>query len=82
MKRFALEKLILWKGNPERKPLVIRGARQVGKTWLMKAFGTASFKNTAYVNFDNNETMKSVFEGDFHIPRLIAALQVECGCTI
>jgi len=82
MKRFALEKLILWKDNPERKPIVIRGARQVGKTWLMQAFGAASFQNTAYVNFDNNESMNAVFKGDFNIPRLIAALQIECGCKI
>ncbi len=82
MKRFALERLRLWKDNPERKPLVIRGARQVGKTWLMQAFGAAAFNHTAYVNFDNNDVMKAVFEGDFYIPRLIAALQVECGCTI
>ena len=82
MKRSAFEELMIWKSNPERKPLVIRGARQVGKTWLMKAFGAEAFKSTAYINFDNNDAMKAVFEGDFSIPRLIAALQVECGHTI
>ena len=52
MKRFALEKLKEWKTKPNRKPLIIRGARQVGKTWLMKEFGRTCFENVAYVNFD------------------------------
>ncbi len=82
MKRHALERLTRWKDDPERKPLIVRGARQVGKTWLMKEFGKTAFRNVAYVNFDNNEAMRSVFEGDFNIPRLISALQIECGCAI
>ena len=55
MKRFALEKLIEWKDKQNRKPLIIRGARQVGKTWLMKEFGRICFEKVAYVNFDNNK---------------------------
>jgi len=79
MKRYAMHELERWQNDPRRKPLIIRGARQVGKTWLMKEFGKLAFKNTAYINFDNNERMRLLFEGDFDIPRLIAALQIECG---
>ena len=82
MKRYAMHELERWQNDPHRKPLIIRGARQVGKTWLMKEFGKLAFKSTAYINFDNNERMRLLFEGDFDIPRLIAALQIECGCQI
>ena len=54
-----------WKNSPRRKPLILRGARQVGKTWVMKEFGNRYFKNVAYINFDNNSAMKAVFESDF-----------------
>jgi len=77
MKRYALEKLIAWKNSKKRKPLIVRGARQVGKTWLMKELGAQYFKNMAYVNFDNNERMKTLFEGDYDIDRLIEGLQLE-----
>ncbi|MEA3545404.1 MAG: AAA family ATPase, partial [Thermodesulfobacteriota bacterium] len=82
MERQAMRKLEKWKNNPVRKPLIIRGARQVGKTWLMKEFGKRFFANVAYVNFDNNERMQQVFQGDFEIKRLIAALQIESGVSI
>lgn len=82
MKRYAMHELERWQNDPHRKPLIIRGARQVGKTWLMKEFGKLAFKSTAYINFDNNERMRLLFEGDFDIPRLISALQIECGCQI
>lgn len=82
MKRHAMKKLESWKNNPHRKPLIIRGARQVGKTWLMKEFGKKFFKKVAYINFDNNERMTRLFEGDFDISRLITALQIEAGITI
>ncbi len=52
MERFALQKLINWKKNSNRKPLIIRGTRQVGKTWLMKEFGKTEYKNVAYINFE------------------------------
>lgn len=61
----------------ERKPLIIRGARQVGKTWLMKEFGRRFFENTAYVNFDNNQRMKEVFDGDYDIERILMAINIE-----
>ena len=79
MRRHATQKLIEWKNLKKRKPLIIRGARQVGKTWLMKEFGGIHFENMAYVNFDNNENMKTLFEGDYSIPRLIEGLQIEAG---
>ena len=61
MRRFAMEKLEKWKNSKRRKPLIIIGARQVGKTWLMKEFGKKYYKKVAYVSFYNNERMKSVF---------------------
>jgi len=79
MKRYAIERLIDWKNSKKRKPLIIRGARQVGKTWLMKEFGNKYFENTAYINFDNNERMQILFDGDYNIRRLIDGLQLESG---
>lgn len=82
MRRFALEKLKKWKDSESRKPLIIRGARQVGKTWLMKEFGRECFENVAYVNFDSNVRMKGVFEGQIDIERIILAIEIETGVTI
>jgi predicted AAA+ superfamily ATPase len=79
MKRYAIERLIEWKNLKKRKPLIIRGARQVGKTWLMKEFGSTQFENMAYINFDNNARMQHLFNGDYDISRLIDGLQVESG---
>ena len=82
MKRYAIERLLEWKNGRKRKPLILRGARQVGKTWLMKEFGGAHFDSMAYVNFDNNERMETLFDGDYDISRLIDGLQVESGVKI
>lgn len=82
MKRFALDKLKQWKETNNRKPLIIRGARQVGKTWLMKEFGRTCFANVAYINFDSNTRMKQVFEGELDIERLILAISAESGVSI
>ena len=82
MYRSALTKLQEWKDRPKRKPLIIRGARQVGKTWLMKEFGRTSFANTAYINFDNNRRMRILFEDDYDLKRIITALQIESGVKI
>ena len=62
MYRIAMEKLLKWKESKRRKPLIIEGARQVGKTWLMKEFGRTCFEKVAYVNFDSNTRMQQVFE--------------------
>ena len=82
MKRFALEKLIEWKNKPNRKPLIIRGARQVGKTWLMKEFGKICFEKVAYVNFDSNTRMQQVFDGEISIDRIVLAISAETGISI
>ena len=82
MKRYAMENLIKWKATKRRKPMIIRGARQVGKTWLMKEFGRVHFENVAYINFDNNIRMENLFAGDYDIPRLIDGLQVESNAKI
>ncbi|MCD7751272.1 MAG: ATP-binding protein [Lachnospiraceae bacterium] len=82
MKRLLMGQLKAWKNKKNRKPLLIRGARQVGKTWLMKEFGRQNFEKVVYISFDNNERMKSVFEMDFDIPRIISALKVESGVKI
>lgn len=82
MKRKALQHLLEWKSDPDRKPMLIQGARQVGKTWLMKEFGRRYFPKTAYIHFDNNSRMQDIFKSDYDIKRLIAAFQIEAECTI
>jgi predicted AAA+ superfamily ATPase len=74
-----MQKLEEWKEKKNRKPLILKGARQVGKTWLMKEFGRRDFKNTAYVNFDNNERMRDVFNADYDIDRILMAVNIETG---
>lgn len=61
MERLALSQLIEWKNRKNRKPLILEGARQVGKTWLLKEFGKTQFKNVCYVNFERAEVLKEVF---------------------
>ena len=82
MKRFALDKLEEWKDKSGRKPLIIRGARQVGKTWLMKEFGRTCFEKVAYVNFDSNPRMEQVFAGEIDIERIVLAISAETGVSI
>ena len=82
MRRFALDKLKKWKQKEDRKPLIIRGARQVGKTWLMKEFGRTDFEKVAYVNFDSNSRMQQVFDGEIDIERIILAIEIETGVKI
>ena len=82
MKRLALQNLIKWKNNSQRKPLIIRGTRQVGKTWLMKEFGKREYKKIAYINFENSKVLQSLFNQNFEIDRIITALQIESNTTI
>lgn len=82
MIREAIKDLVKWKDGVHRKPLIIRGARQVGKTWIMKEFGRTYYEKFAYINFDNNERMESLFSGNLDISRLITALQIESGVKI
>lgn len=82
MKRNAIKELYEWKEYNDRKPLVILGARQVGKTWLMKEFGKEAYKKCAYVNFEDNDDLRGLFEHDFDIQRIIANLQWATDVTI
>ncbi|MDR1156963.1 MAG: ATP-binding protein [Oscillospiraceae bacterium] len=82
MYRTAMEYLKAWKAKRRRKPLIIRGARQVGKTWLMREFGAAYYDKVVYINFDNNERMKNLFEGSLEIDRLTTGLELYAGHKI
>ena len=77
MKRTLYNDLINWKNKTDRKPLIIQGARQVGKTWLMKEFGKNEFKQVVYLNFESSERLKSIFAMDFDIKRIIPLLEIE-----
>ena len=76
LKRNAISELIKWKDSPERKPLVLKGARQVGKTWLMKEFGQNYYDNFAYFNFDEEDELKSIFETNKNPQRIIELLSM------
>ena len=76
MKRYTFEKLKTWKESKNRKPLVIRGARQVGKTWLMKAFAKEFYKNLAYVSFVDMPDAKNIFEGNYDLDDILLSLSV------
>ena len=82
MKRYAMDRLMQWKNSKDRRPLLIMGARQVGKTWLMREFGHLAYQKTAYVSFFRNPRMKEVFEQDCDISRIIAGLNIETGIEI
>lgn len=82
MYRIAIEKLYQWKENRHRKPLIIEGARQVGKTWLMKEFGKQAYANTIYINFDSNSRMAELFASDLDTERLIMGLELYAGRKI
>ena len=82
MDRLAIEKLRQWKKKDNRKPLLIMGARQVGKTWLMKEFGRQEYAKTAYISFYNNKRMADVFEMDYDISRILMACNIESGIAI
>ena len=82
MYREKVEELKKWKESPNRKPLIIRGARQVGKTWLMKEFGKKNYEKCAYINFDDNVRMNKLFNEDFDIDRIIQGLKIESGVNI
>lgn len=81
MKRNALTYLAHWKADKLRKPLLIKGARQVGKTWLMKSFGKTDFENVIYVNFEKDKLLQNLFEQDFDIQRILLALKIHSGIT-
>lgn len=82
MYRIAIEKLYKWKNSKRRKPLIIEGARQVGKTWLMKEFGKQAYADTVYINFDSNSRLADLFSADLDTDRLIMGLELYAGRKI
>ena len=82
MYRTAMESLKQWKSRENKKPLLIRGARQVGKTWLMKEFGLKEYAETVYINFDGNRQMKKLFSPDFDVDRILIGLELYAGKRI
>ena len=82
MYRIAIENLLKWKDGKRRKPLIIEGARQVGKTWLMKEFGQCYYSDTVYINFDSNSRMAELFASDLDISRIITGLEIYTGRKI
>ena len=82
MKRNAMEELKKWQTDPERKPMVLRGARQVGKTWLMKEFGRTCYENYVYFNFDEEDELKSIFADSKNPTRIIELLSMLSGKKI
>lgn len=82
MYRLAIKKLKEWKNKEDRKPMILMGARQVGKTWIMKEFGKNEYAKVAYISFYNNDRMNTVFDMDFDVDRIIMNLNIESGVTI
>jgi len=82
MKRNAFDKLMAWKNDPERKPLILKGARQVGKTWLMNEFGSLQYKSCVYFNFDEEDELKSIFTTNKNPQRIIELLGLLKGQKI
>ncbi|KXI16579.1 ATP-binding protein [Gardnerella sp. DNF00502] len=82
MKRLIMSKLLAWKNSPYRKPLILRGVRQVGKTWILKEFGKLNYKNIAYFNFDENKEYKQFFETTKNVERILQNLMLASGQKI
>lgn len=82
MRRSAYRSLVDWKQKPARKPLIIQGARQVGKTWLMREFGKNEFATTAYFNFETSKTLHAIFKSGLDTEKIIASLSILAGFTI
>jgi predicted AAA+ superfamily ATPase len=79
MYRKIIDDIAAWKNQHDRKPLIIQGARQVGKTWVMKEFGATHFKNVLYINFESSARLQQVFIDDFSIPRILSIFEIETG---
>ena len=82
MKRTVMKKLLNWKNSPYRKPLILKGVRQVGKTWVLKEFGRQYYENTAYFNFDENEEYRQFFETTKDVERILQNLMLAGGQKI
>ena len=79
MERKIINDLLKWKDSPYRKPLILKGVRQVGKTWILKEFGRRYYENTAYFNFDENEDYKQFFETTKDVSRILQNLTLASG---
>jgi len=77
-----MEYLDIWRKKQKRKPIIVRGARQVGKTWLIKEFGKRNYKQVAYMNFESSKLLGNLFAEDYDINRIISAIQIETGLHI
>ena len=66
-----IERLLLWKKSNRRKPLILEGARQVGKTWLMREFARTQYENVVYVRFDKDKLLRRIFDADFDVERIL-----------
>lgn len=82
MKRYAIDILVKWKESPRRKPMIIEGARQVGKTWLVKEFAATHYKNIAYVNFEEQTFLRSLFLTDYDTDRILNAISAATHVNI
>lgn len=82
MNRLLIQDLVNWKNSKIRKPLIIQGARQVGKTWLMKEFGKQEFEQVVYLNFESSSRLSQLFAVDFNIERIIAIIEIETNQKI
>ena len=82
MRRLITNKLEEWKNSKYRKPLIIQGARQVGKTWIMKSFGNTHFQQVAYINFESSVRLQTIFKDDFDIQRILLIFEIETGINI
>lgn len=82
MNRYLIDELTVWKSAKNRKPLIIQGARQVGKTWLMKKFGEQEFKQVVYLNFESSNRLKNLFAIDFNIDRILTVIEIETNQKI
>lgn len=82
MYRKAIEELKQWKSRKNRKPLILRGARQVGKTWLMQEFASTCYEKHVYINFEDEEVLQHVFEDNFDIDRIIESIELRFSTSI
>lgn len=81
MERLIINKLVKWKESMNRKPLIVEGARQVGKTWLVQEFGRRYYKKVAYLNFESATELRGLFEQDFDVKRIITAINAATSVT-
>ncbi|MCA1917547.1 MAG: AAA family ATPase [Methanospirillum hungatei] len=82
MKRLIYDSLLIWKESTDRKPLIIEGIRQCGKTWILKHFGETEFKDVAYFNFEYDDQVQNIFEGDLNVSRIIKDLGIMRNISI